>query len=274
VTISLCAGSSKFGPSGIGPLAFSMGTAASDEAAGAAEFAYKDKKWRSVYSFADTKYDFTKTWVDYFATAWKKLAGASSITQDTVQSGDISAAAQVTRLEGKKPAPDAIVICAGDINATLVKAIRDAGINTPIVECVAGDGAFYLKAIPSLTNFYVMNFGSYLGDDGDPKVNELVSRYHKDTGSYPTTSKALLGYATGLAIIRAVESAKSTAGAKVAAALEQFKSEPLAAWPTTYTKTSHIAAQGRSVTVMQVTNGKPHFFTRLIPTWVPPATEG
>lgn len=267
LTISLCAGSAKFGPSGIGPLAFTMGTSSGNESAAAAQFAFETKGWKSAYTIADTKYDFTNGWITQFQAAFGTYAGAN-LAKDTFQSGSLSGAAQVTRLKAASDR-DVIVICAGEGNGTLLKAIRDAGIATPILECVAGDGGFYRDAVPNLSDFYVTNFGSYVGDDENPKVNEIVKRFTSETGEAPTSSKALLGYATGLAIIRGVTKAGTTDGAKLAAALETFKSEELAAWPTTYTKTCHIAAVDRSVTIMSVTEGKPKFEARLIPKSVP-----
>ncbi len=75
IAFSTCAGDPKFGPSGIGPNAFTMATGAPGQAVAMAEWAYNVKGWRTGYVLMDTTIAFDATWADFFKRRWAELAG-------------------------------------------------------------------------------------------------------------------------------------------------------------------------------------------------------
>ena len=70
ITFSTCAGDQKFGPSGIGPDAFTMATGAPGQATAMAEWAHDKKGAKTAYILLDTTIAFDATWCDTFKRRW------------------------------------------------------------------------------------------------------------------------------------------------------------------------------------------------------------
>lgn len=265
---STCAASIAFGPQGIGPLAFTMGTAGSGEGAAMAEWAYEDKGWRSAYTLLDDTIQFTKESVFGFEETWKRLGG-DLVGSDTWKQTDQSIASQINTIKGLNPQPDFIYISSympGEASA--VKQIRAAGIDLPLLGDEDLDGDYWKEAVPGLSDVYYSTYASIYGDDPDDKVNELVDRYKQESGSLPDTSAFLTGYAMVQAIKNAVEGADgSTDGQALADQLQTFDNEDLLL-PTTYDDEFHITLS-RTLRIMQIQDGKTSFVDEWTPKDVP-----
>ncbi len=112
IAFSTCAGDPKFGPSGIGPNAFTMATGAPGQAVAMAEWAYNVKGWRNAYVLMDTTIAFDATWADFFKRRWAELAGKDGLVgEDTFGGEDPQIASQITRIKSLAKQPDFIVIC-------------------------------------------------------------------------------------------------------------------------------------------------------------------
>jgi branched-chain amino acid transport system substrate-binding protein len=265
---STCAASIAFGPQGIGPLAFTMGTAGSGEGAAMAEWAYEDKDWRSAYTLLDDTIQFTKESVFGFEETWKRLGG-DLVGSDTWKQTDQSIASQINTIKGLNPQPDFIYISSympGEASA--VKQIRAAGIDLPLLGDEDLDGDYWKEAVPGLSDVYYSTYASIYGDDPDDKVNELVDRYKQESGNLPDTSAFLTGYAMVQAIKNAVEGADgSTDGQALADQLQTFDNEDLLL-PTTYDDEFHITLS-RTLRIMQIQDGKTSFVDEWTPKDVP-----
>jgi branched-chain amino acid transport system substrate-binding protein len=268
LAFSTCAASIAFGPQGIGPLAFTMGTAGSAEGATMAEWAYEDKDWRTAYTLTDDTIQFTKESVFGFEESWKTLGG-KLLGSDTWKQTDQSIASQINTIKGLNPQPDFIYISSympGEASA--VKQIRAAGIDLPLLGDEDLDGDYWKEAVPGLSDVYYATYASIYGDDPDDKVNELVDRYKQETGKSPDTSAFLTGYAMVQAIQRAVEDADgSTDGQALADQLQTFDNEDLLL-PTTYDDQFHITLS-RTLRIMQIQDGKTSFVDEWTPKDVP-----
>src|SRR6185312_1458954 len=165
----------------------------------------------------------------------------------------------ITRLKGSSTKPGFIAFCSYlPGGASAVKQRRDSGVNVPIVTGDSMDGNGWLKAVPNLSDVYVLTHASLYGDDPSAKVNQLVARYKKDTGAIPSTSHGLLGYVLVQALAEAAKRAKSLDPAALKNALETFNGVPFLTGPTTFTKTSHIT-NTRPLRIIRIENGAPHF---------------
>jgi branched-chain amino acid transport system substrate-binding protein len=94
--------------------------------------------------------------------------------------------------------------------------------------------------------------GQYQGGDSDERINSLSDRYKKAAGTYPPSSLFVDGYGAIEMLALAVTRAGTTDGAKVAAALEQFKDVERIAGPATFTPTLHDAPN-RRVAIIELT---------------------
>jgi branched-chain amino acid transport system substrate-binding protein len=247
----------KFGVQGVGPLAYSTSNASQAQGALLAEWAFKDKGWKTAYVLLDNTIAYTKSLCASMGTRWKELAGDSGLLgEDTFLNGDASIAAQITRITSLPQQPDVIFFCSyAPGGPSAIRQMRAAGINGAILTGESLDGDYWIGTVPDLSNFFVVNYGSKYGDDPDPAVNEFFKRFEAKYGKTADVSYGLRGYAAVQAWAKAANKAGSLEGSKVAAALDGFDKESLVIGPTTYTKDLHIQTT-RPMTIVGVENGK------------------
>ena len=258
LSMSICSGSPKWGPQGIGPLAYTISVAVQAESYLNAEWAYNEKKWRTAYALKETDYTFTRSQCAGFKQRWSELPDAKLLGEDTYKIADTSIAVQITRIKALPVKPDFIMMCS-TITAmpSLIRQLRAAGINSALVTSMGADGDFWLKSLPDLSNFYLPAHGSLYGDDPNPKVQEFMARFKARYGRMPTTSLAMMGYSVVQAFAIAATRAGSINSEKVAAELDKFDNEPLLIGPRTFTKEIHIQTKVRGL-MMEVKDGKMH----------------
>jgi branched-chain amino acid transport system substrate-binding protein len=256
IAISMGAGSPKFGVQGIGPFAYTMGVAASTDAAVAAEWAYQARKFRTAYTLNDNTTDYDTDQCRGFTTRWKELGG-KLLGADTFKNSDPSVATQVTRIKNLSSQPDIIMLCSYPPGGGVaIKQLRDAGIASPIISNGSMDGKYWFKdSIPRLSDFYFTASASVYGNDPSAAVNSFSRRYRAKTGDWPPSTFPVFGYMAVQALVKAITRAGTTDGTAVAAVMDKFKQEPLLGLPVTFSATLHIDAQRRQ-RIIQVQQGK------------------
>lgn len=262
LVFSSCAASTKFGVEGIGPLAFTMSTAAPAQGAIMAEWAYKERGYKTAYILLDDTADYMKQVAAAFEARFAELAGKDAIVgKDIFKNPDTSIASQITRFKSLATEPDCILFASHPPGgASALRQIRAAGIETPILSTESMDGNYWIDAVPTLSDFYYAAYASLWGDDPYPKFNELMDRYEERFGERPTIGNGITGYSVGEAIARAAEKSGSFDGKALQAVLEAFDKEPLIVGPTTFTPELHINLN-RPMRIIQVQNGKYSFVT-------------
>lgn len=258
IAFSTCAGDPKFGPSGIGPNAFTMATGSPGQAVALAEWAYDKKGWKTAYVLLDTTIAFDASFADAFERRWKELAGPEGlIGKDTFGGEDPQIASQITRIKALPAQPDVIVLCSFPPGgSSAMRQLRAAGIDQPLLLSESWDGDYWLEAVPNLSDAYLVTYGSVFGHDPRPDVAEFMDKFKAKYGAMPVTSHALTGYSVIQGWSRAVEKAGTFETDKVREALETFVNEPLITGPTTFTGDTHINMQ-RDLILLEVKDGKP-----------------
>jgi branched-chain amino acid transport system substrate-binding protein len=257
IAFSSCAADPKFGVQGIGKNAYTMSTTTVSQGATLADWAFKESGFKTVYLLKDTMVEYTKSLCDSFETRWTELAGADSIVgRDTFHGmNDTSIAGQISALKANATQPDFVMFCGAINGASAVRQIRAAGINLPLVASESMDGAYWLEAVPNLSDFYVAVYGSVFGNDPEATVNDFVARFTAKHGATPVTGHALTGYSVIEAWARAVERAGTFDTDAVRAELDKFSAEPLLIGKTSYTPELHINID-RPMLIMKIVNGK------------------
>jgi branched-chain amino acid transport system substrate-binding protein len=247
----------KFGVQGVGPLAYSTSNASQAQGGLMAEWAYKQKGWKTAYVLLDNTIAYTKSLCASFATRWTELAGKDGLLgQDTFLNNDPSITAQVTRITGLSKKPDLIFFCSyAPGGPSAIRQLRAAGVTAAIATGESLDGDYWIGSVPDLSNFYVVSYGSKYGDDPDANVNGFFKRFEAKYGKKADVSYGLRGYSAVQAWAEAANKAGSLAGAKVAAVLDTFDKTPLVIGPTTYTSKLHIQTT-RPMAILNATNGK------------------
>ena len=247
----------KFGVQGVGPLAYSTSNASQAQGGLMAEWAFKQKGWKTAYVLLDNTIAYTKSLCASFATRWTELAGKDGLLgQDTFLNNDPSITAQVTRITGLSKKPDLIFFCSyAPGGPSAIRQLRAAGVTAAIATGESLDGDYWVGSVPDLSNFYVVSYGSKYGDDPDANVNGFFKRFEAKYGKKADVSYGLRGYSAVQAWAEAANKAGSLAGAKVAAVLDTFDKTPLVIGPTTYTSKLHIQTT-RPMAILNATSGK------------------
>jgi branched-chain amino acid transport system substrate-binding protein len=268
LTMSLCAAAPKFGR--MGPLAFTNGPSTPNTAAAVATWAFETKKWKNLYILEDTTNEWSRTYVDYFEQAWEHFGG-TIVGRDTFSQKDTSLASQVTRIKSLAQQPDFIVSATFPPGGpTMLRELRAAGVDIPVVSDSGMDGEFWLKCCPKLSEFYLGTYASNYGDDPNELVNELRTRFEEKHGELPTVGYFVAGYNAIDILAKAIPRAGTTDGEELAKTLEGFDEETTPLGRTTFTSDWHIS-HNRPWTVVAIENGKARFEARVTPSWVPEA---
>lgn len=256
VTFSTCAGDPKFGPSGIGPNAYTMAISSPGEAVVMAEWA-RAQGFKTAYLLLATDTAFDASFAETFKKRWIALGGADSFYgQDSFASEDPQISTQITRLKSLPKPPDVLVVCAAPPSGvSAVRQIRAANVMQPILGSDSWDGDYWLSAVPNLSNMFYVTYASIYGTDPRPAMRNFFEAFKTRYGKPPAQSNAVTGYSVIEAWSHAVSRAGSLDSVKVRAILDTFKGETLLVGPTSYTRELHIN-NVRDMVVMQITGGK------------------
>ena len=260
LVIAPCVGDTIMGPDAGLTLGFSLGSAVPGEAAIMAEWAFEEFGPKASL-FKDMSIKYTQNQCKVFEERWTQLGGEIVSAPEFSQTPEGSLAAPVTAQvkEIKDSNPDVVALCSyPGGGAEALAALRAGGVETPVVSGFGMDGAFWLGAVPDLSNFYFVTYASVFGDDPNPKVTELLSAYKGLTGNDAATSGLVTGASSIEAFALAAEQAGSTNGADLAAALEAFDNVDLTAGPTSFSPQLHVNVT-RPMALMQVQDGSHSF---------------
>ena len=260
LVIAPCVGDTIMGPDAGLTLGFSLGSAVPGEAAIMAEWAFEEFGPKASL-FKDMSIKYTQNQCKVFEERWTQLGGeiVSAPEFSQTQQGSLAAPVTAQVKEIKDSNPDVVALCSyPGGGAEAAAALRAGGVETPVVSGFGMDGAFWLGAVPDLSNFYFVTYASVFGDDPNPKVTELLSAYKVLTGSDAATSGLVTGASSIEAFALAAEQAGSTNGADLAAALEAFDNVELTAGPTSFSPQLHVNVT-RPMAVMQVQDGSHSF---------------
>jgi branched-chain amino acid transport system substrate-binding protein len=260
LVIAPCVGDTIMGPDAGLTLGFSLGSAVPGEAAIMAEWAFEEFGPKASL-FKDMSIKYTQNQCKVFEERWTQLGGeiVSAPEFSQTQQGSLAAPVTAQVKEIKDSNPDVVALCSyPGGGAEAAAALRAGGVETPVVSGFGMDGAFWLGAVPDLSDFYFVTYASVFGDDPNPKVTELLSAYKGLTGNDAATSGLVTGASSIEAFALAAEQAGSTNGADLAAALETFNNVDLTAGPTSFSPQLHVNVT-RPMAVMQVQDGSHSF---------------
>lgn len=227
--------------------------------AAAAEYAYKDKGWRSAYVITDTFIDYTTSLSEYFIKHFKSLKG-QVLFEDKYTQGDQDFSAQLARLQALDKLPDFLYISSymPDL-AFIIRTIRQAGIRVPVMGGDSYDDPGLFKALGSEFGddvYFVTH--SWLGEGASPTAKYFLDLYQKKHGQSPDTAFVVTGWDTIMVLAQAMEKAGTTEGAAVARAMEEMEFSLLTGkldWSTA--KEGH--EPDKEAALVGLKNGKPYF---------------
>ncbi len=244
------------------------------QAAAVAEYAVKKLGYKKVVVWVDVEMDFSRAVCTYFVDAFKHYTGDSNsiVYIDTFHTNDKDYSAQIARLKDKMKSEkiDAIYIGATPGNVGLIiKQIRDAGINLPILGEDGFDTPEMVKVAGKAAEGTI--FATHVSLDVPPndRVKKFIEAYQKEYGRKPENAFAALGYDAMMLLAEAIKRAGSTDPTAIKNALEQIKGFPAVTGTISYSPQNHVPQ--KAVSVLQVKNGKFVTLEQLTPEYMPPA---
>jgi branched-chain amino acid transport system substrate-binding protein len=210
-------------PSVVGETGGSMGQGADAEGVAMADYLkQQNPDWNSAYVFTDTFLEYNIQTANYFKGRWEQLGGQLCGEAEFVGDETLRVAPLITRLQGVVGNCDVVYV--GSIvpaGAQVLRAAREAGIETTFATNVAVNGATVREVAGNVSNFYTLShrcLPSYCDGAAD-KVKEISDRYQARWGEPMNESYAIVPYDLGTAISEAIDAAGTTDSADVAAEL-------------------------------------------------------
>jgi branched-chain amino acid transport system substrate-binding protein len=267
IGFSLCASDPKFADTTtIGPYAFTMGSGTDVKGSASGEWAYNVKGWRKAYLLQDELLEYTKSLGQYWKQRFTDLGG-EIVGEDKFTGNEaLDPSPNVSRLRDAAGDADVIVLpSVVPAAATMLRAIRDAGIDTPVfMPGAAVDGTLVTGAIPDISNFYSEPYAcmpAYCTGEDNPKLVEFTDKFEAKYGNQPTLSYPVAAYDLATVLKMAMESAGSTDGPAVKTAIETMPETEMLSGSIKFSATCHKPIR-RPMAFVEYQNGKGMFIER------------
>jgi branched-chain amino acid transport system substrate-binding protein len=237
------------------------------QAAAGAEFLHRTLRARTVYLLSGTTNVYTTLLSSYFKQAFAR-DGGTILLEDTYKADDVSIASQIARLLALPAKPDALYVAAlPDDIGPLVKQLRAAGVNQPIVGGDGYDTPLLLGIGGAAANDVYFSTHVYMAEDGTDAVKAFYAAYKAAYGRAPENAFAGLGYdAVGL-VAQAIAKAGAAEPTKIRATLATTENFAGITGTVSYRPGSRIPDKG--VAIIGVKDGRLSLAAELTPSWVP-----
>lgn len=270
VCISTTASSPLFGSEALGDKVFTLSMWNTTMGAASAEYAYKEKGWTKAWVVTDTFIDYTTSLSRYFITQFESLGG-TVLFEDTYTQGAQDFSAQLARIQASGEQPDFIYVSSymPDLS-TIIRTIREAGLDTPIVGGDTYDDPGLFEAVgPDYGNEVYFDTHGFLSNEANPRFDQFKEAYKKKFGKDPEALWIIPGYDVVYLLAKAMEAAGTTEGAAVAKAMEEMEFDNLTGhldWSDA--ASGHMPTKAAAMVVLVA--GVPQFLGWITPATLPP----
>jgi branched-chain amino acid transport system substrate-binding protein len=259
VGISMCASDPLYSSWSLGDKQFTLSMWNTTMGATAADYAFTERGWKTAYVVTDQFIAYTKSLSKYFVEHFQTLGG-EILLEDTYTNGDNDFSAQLARLQALGQRPDVIFISSyGTDIATIIRSIREVGIDSPVMGGDSYDDAAIFEALGERfgSEIYFVTH-TWMGPEAHPDMPAFIEAYTEMHGSPPGTSFVATGYDTVMLMAKAVEIAGTTDGDAVAQALTSNEFDLLTG-KLTYRSAEEGHAPDKAAVIIALTEGKPSF---------------
>ena len=259
VGISTCASDPLYSSWSLGDKQFTLSMWNTTMGAAGAEYAFKERGWKTAYVVTDQFIAYTKSLSKYFLAHFEAIGG-KVLAEETYTQGDQDFSAQLSRLKAIKPQPDVIFISSymPDLG-TIIRSIREVGITSPIMGGDSYDDPGLFEALgPKFGSDLYFVTHTWMGPEAHPDMGNFIEAYKAYHGSPPDTSFVATGWDTIMLMAQAAEKAGSFDGAAIAKALENNEYNLLTG-KLSYRSAKEGHAPDKAAVLVSLTEGKPAF---------------
>ena len=259
VGISACASDPLYSSWSLGDKQFTLSMWNTTMGATAADFAFKEKGWKTAYVVTDQFIAYTKSLSKYFVAQFK-ANGGEIILEDTYTNGDNDFSAQLARLKALGKKPDVMFISSyGQDIAFITRALREVGYDAPVLGGDAyDDPALHAALGEAHGNEVYFVTHTFMTPEAHPDMQKFIDLYVDMHGKEPDTAFVATGWDTVMLMAEAIKAAGTTDGAAVAKALEegQFK---LLTGELDYGTAEEGHVPNKAAVMVELKGGKPTF---------------
>jgi branched-chain amino acid transport system substrate-binding protein len=259
VGISTCASDPLYSSWSLGDKQFTLSMWNTTMGATAADYAFKERGWKTAYVVTDQFIAYTKSLSKYFVEHFKAIGG-EIILEDTYTNGDNDFSAQLARLQALGKKPDVIFISSyGTDIAVMIRALREVGYDAPVLGGDSYDDPAIHEALgEKLGNDIYFVTHTWMGPEAHPDMPKFIELYKEMYGEDPDTSFVATGWDTIMLMAEAVKMAGSTDGAAVAKALEEGEFKLLTG-DLAYQNAEGGHAPDKAAVLVELKGGTPSF---------------
>lgn len=259
VGISACASDPLYSSWSLGDKQFTLSMWNTTMGAVAADYAFKERGWKTAYVVTDQFIAYTKSLSKYFVAQFK-ADGGEIILEDTYTNGDNDFSAQLARLKALGKKPDVIFLSSyGQDIAAIIRALREVGYDAPVLGGDAyDDPAMHAALGESLGNDVYFVTHTFMSPEAHPDMQKFIDLYTEMHGAAPDTSFVATGWDTVMLMAEAIKAAGTTDGAAVAKALEDGKFKLLTG-ELDYGTAEEGHVPDKAAVMVELKGGKPTF---------------
>jgi len=259
VGISTCASDPLYSSWSLGDKQFTLSMWNTTMGATAADFAFKERGWKSAYVVTDQFIAYTKSLSKYFIERFKTLGG-EILLEDTYTNGDMEFSAQLARLKALNRKPDVIFVSSyGQDIGMIIRSLREVGYDAPILGGDSYDDPAMIESLgPKLGNNVYFVTHTWMGPEAHPDMPRFIDLYTKMFGKKPDTAFVATGWDVVMMLAQAIEAAGTTEGAALAKALEDREFELLTG-KLRYKNAAEGHLPDKAAVLVEVQNGKTAF---------------
>jgi branched-chain amino acid transport system substrate-binding protein len=221
VGISECASSPLYNSHILGDMQFTMSNWANANAAASAEHACIEKGWTRGIAVIDSFTSFTELLGEYWVDAYDHH-GCTVVETLAYTKGEMTFAAQTQRLQELAGEYDVILITADmpDVSV-MIRALRSAGIATPIVGAGNMDTGEFFKALgPEAGDEIYVTSLYWMGPETGEDMVHFLQAFQEMHGREADNGLYVMGYNLINVLAQAIEKAGTVDGPALADALE------------------------------------------------------
>ncbi len=259
VGVSTCASDPLYSSWTLGDKQFTLSMWNTTMGAVAADFAFKERGWKTAYVVTDQFIAYTKSLSKYFIAQFK-ANGGEIILEDTYTFGDNDFSAQIARLQALGKKPDVIFVSSyGQDIGVIIRALREVGYDAPVLGGDAYDDPAMHQALgETLGNDVYFVTHTAMVPEAHPDMQKFIDLYTEMHGGPPDSSFVATGWDTIMMLAQAVEAAGSTDGAAVAKALEEGEFKLLTG-DLDYGTVEEGHVPNKAAVIIELKGGKPTF---------------
>jgi branched-chain amino acid transport system substrate-binding protein len=268
VGISTCASSPLYNSNNLGDKQFTLSMWNTTMGSSAAEYAFKEKGWKTAYVVTDTFIDYTKSLSRYFIDSFKH-AGGTVFGEDTYTQGAQDFSAQLQRIQAQPKQPDVYFVSSyqPDLGA-IIRAMRSAGITAPVFGGDSYDDPQLVKTLADLGKDVFFITHSYATPDAGPNMKAFLDLWQAKFGAAPDTAFVVTGWDTVNVLAQAMEQAGSTDGAATAKAMEDINFDLLTG-KLDWSDAASGHEPNKETVVVEITQGSTKFLGWYLPEYLP-----